>query len=118
MRSPTIPFTYCRDSRCRKRLPDLVEISRLAFCDPACSNRFYLQHCATCERQLDRRIKQGRPPLFCSARCKSRFHRNPAAYAFFEVGRVVIPAALPNHVTGANFRAPLPLHVIMTGRDG
>ena len=22
------------------------------------------------------------------------------------------------HVTGANFRAPLPLHVIMTGRDG
>jgi hypothetical protein len=27
-------------------------------------------------------------------------------------------ACEPSDVTGANFRAPLPLHVIMTGRDG
>ena len=37
---------------------------------------------------------------------------NPIARSIFS------RAYLQSVVTGANFRAPLPLHVIMTGRDG
>jgi hypothetical protein len=41
---------------------------------------------------------------------------------FFAISREAVRVGskgwMMREVTGANFRAPLPLHVIMTGRDG
>jgi hypothetical protein len=55
---------YCRNPRCRMKLPTPVENEHHAFCTRGCFESFYLHRCLVCEEQMKRkrsnqRIKSG-----------------------------------------------------------
>jgi hypothetical protein len=63
---------YCRNLRCRSRLPEPVENERRAFCTRGCHESFYRNRCRVCERDLRKTGKRGdaarmycRPPANC-----------------------------------------------------
>jgi hypothetical protein len=63
---------YCRNLRCRSRLPESVENEHRAFCTRGCYKSFYRNRCRVCERDLRKTGKRGdaarmycRPPANC-----------------------------------------------------
>ena len=46
---------YCRNPRCRSRLPSPVSNSREAFCTKGCHASFYRKRCLICEAEMARR---------------------------------------------------------------
>jgi hypothetical protein len=63
---------YCRNPRCRSRLPEPVENEHRAFCTRGCYKNFYQNRCRVCERDLRKTGKRGdaarmycRPPANC-----------------------------------------------------
>ena len=63
---------YCRNPRCRSRLPEPVENAHHAFCTRGCHESFYRNRCRVCERDLRKTGKRGdaarmycRPPANC-----------------------------------------------------
>jgi len=44
---------YCRNPRCRSKLPTPVESEHHAFCTRGCVESFYRSRCRVCERRLD-----------------------------------------------------------------
>src|SRR5262249_36386247 len=55
---------YCRNPRCRMKLPASVENEHHAFCCRGCHSSFYRSRCLVCEDQMkrkrsDQRIKSG-----------------------------------------------------------
>jgi hypothetical protein len=46
---------YCRNPRCRSKLPSPVSNPREAFCARGCFNSFYLHRCLVCEGPLQRK---------------------------------------------------------------
>jgi hypothetical protein len=69
---------YCRNPKCRSKLPKPVENAHRAFCTRGCHQGFYRRRCAVCERKL--------PPgpanrLLCRRTpCKAEFRRFPHLY--------------------------------------
>src|SRR5262249_54483317 len=66
------PRHYCRNLKCRSRLPEPVENEHRAFCTRGCYKRFYRNRCRVCERDLRKAGKRGdaarmycRPPANC-----------------------------------------------------
>jgi hypothetical protein len=47
--------TYCRNPRCRMKLPVPISNEREAFCARGCHTSFYLHRCLACEGPLDRK---------------------------------------------------------------
>jgi hypothetical protein len=63
---------YCRNPRCRSKLPAPVENEHRAFCTRGCFEGFYRNRCRVCERDLRKTGKRGdaarmycRPPANC-----------------------------------------------------
>jgi hypothetical protein len=63
---------YCRNPRCRMKLPAPVENTHRAFCTRGCYESFYRNRCRVCERNLRKTGKCGdaarmycRPPANC-----------------------------------------------------
>jgi hypothetical protein len=63
---------YCRNPRCRMKLPAAVENAHRAFCTRGCYESFYRNRCRVCERDLRKTGKCGdatrmycRPPANC-----------------------------------------------------
>ena len=53
---------YCRNPRCRSKLPSPVSNPREAFCTRGCYESFHLKRCRVCEQPLEakyRKIKNG-----------------------------------------------------------
>jgi len=46
---------YCRNPRCRSKLPAPVSNTREAFCTRGCHSSFYLHRCLNCEQAMTRR---------------------------------------------------------------
>ena len=64
---------YCRNPRCRMKLPTPVENEHHAFCTRACYESFYLTRCRVCERDLRKRDKEtGKPRLVQAGRLYCR----------------------------------------------
>jgi hypothetical protein len=80
----TIPLRhYCRNPRCRMKLPAPVENEHHAFCCRGCFESFYLNRCQVCERDLRKQGRRGdagrrycRPP----AKCKQEAEKWPEKY--------------------------------------
>jgi hypothetical protein len=73
---------YCRNPRCRSRLPEPVDNPRRAFCCRGCFDGFYRSRCRVCEAPI--RQKNGQPKTCISRKCKADFRRFPLAYAWPE----------------------------------
>src|SRR5262245_30501981 len=70
---------YCRNPRCRMKLPAPVENEHHAFCCRGCHSSFYRSRCLVCEDQMkrkrsDQRIKSGH------GKCSAEYRRFPRAY--------------------------------------
>ena len=77
---------YCRNVRCRSKLPAPVENHHHAFCTRGCYSSFFLRRCRVCERPLDadpmtgaKRIADGRRKV-CGRKCASVARANPRTY--------------------------------------
>jgi hypothetical protein len=60
---------YCRNPRCRSKLPAPVANPRDAFCARGCHASFYLRRCLVCEGPITR--KRGDQKLCRKAKCHS-----------------------------------------------
>jgi hypothetical protein len=69
---------YCRNPRCRSKLPDPVENSREAFCCKGCYRQFYRSRCLMCERTMDR--KTGNQRLCARRKCKNAFRTKASGW--------------------------------------
>jgi hypothetical protein len=72
---------FCRNPRCRMKLPAPVENLHKAFCTRGCHESFYLSRCLVCEDQMIRkrsnqRIKSGH------GKCSAEYQRFPHVYDF------------------------------------
>jgi hypothetical protein len=60
---------YCRNPKCRSKLPSPVENPREAFCARGCYRSFYLKRCVVCEGPIER--KTGNQKVCKKAKCRS-----------------------------------------------
>jgi hypothetical protein len=56
---------YCRNPRCRSKLPAPVANTREAFCTKGCHSSFYRKRCLICEQAMERRTEN---QLICGKR--------------------------------------------------
>jgi hypothetical protein len=61
---------YCRNPRCRSKLPAPVASAREAFCVRGCFNSFYLHRCVVCEGAIEQ-PKRGRRLICKRAKCRN-----------------------------------------------
>jgi hypothetical protein len=71
---------YCRNERCRTKLPNPVENFHHGFCCKSCYSQFYRLRCVVCEKAIRRRTHNKR---HCGhVRCRLELRRYPHVYAF------------------------------------
>src|SRR6516165_4452994 len=63
---------YCRNKRCRSRLPEPVENRHRAFCCRSCFEQFYRTRCLVCEKPKHHQRRQLCGHIDCK-REKARF---------------------------------------------
>jgi hypothetical protein len=56
---------YCRNARCRSKLPSPVSNAREAFCTKGCHSSFYRKRCLICECEMHRKTER---QLICGKR--------------------------------------------------
>jgi hypothetical protein len=61
---------YCRNPRCRSKLPAPVANTHEAFCARGCFNSFYLHRCIVCERAIEQ-PKRGKRLICKRAKCRN-----------------------------------------------
>ena len=52
---------YCRNPRCRSKLPSPVSNPREAFCTRGCYESFHLKHCRVCEQPREAKYRKIKP---------------------------------------------------------
>jgi hypothetical protein len=66
---------YCRNPRCRSKLPAPVANLRDAFCTKGCHKSFYLHRCLVCEGPLERKAEH---QIVCGKRkCRNALRAGP-----------------------------------------
>ena len=75
---------YCRNPKCRSRLPAPVSNERKAFCTRGCHDSFYRHRCVVCEEPMERKTER---QLVCGKRkCRN------ALQARSGLGRYQLPS--------------------------
>jgi hypothetical protein len=72
---------YCRNPRCRSKLPSPASDPRKAFCTRGCHSSFYLKRCLVCENDKPAG-STARRKLCRRAKCEGRYRKNSAHYSF------------------------------------
>jgi len=72
---------YCRNPRCRSKLPSPASDPRKAFCTPGCHSSFYLKRCLVCENDKPAG-STARRKLCRRPKCEGRYRKNSARYSF------------------------------------
>jgi hypothetical protein len=94
---------FCRNPRCRSKLPAPVENHHHAFCCRGCHAQFYRARCLVCERDIDidpmtgakRGLRQSHRK-FCGRKCSGESARFPHTYAW------KVPAAVKTEARSSN----------------
>jgi hypothetical protein len=88
---------YCRNLKCRSKLPAPIENVRKAFCCRGCHSAFYRTRCLVCEKDTgtnpltgEKRKRLGQRK-FCGRKCKAEARQFPHVYA------CVLPDPRPAH---------------------
>jgi hypothetical protein len=76
---------YCRNPRCRSKLPKPVANPREAFCARGCHSSFYLKRCLVCEGPFER--KNATQKVCRKSKCRSAWRAQSG------FGRYVAPSA-------------------------
>jgi hypothetical protein len=72
---------YCRNPRCRSKLPLPASDPRKAFCTRGCHSSFYLKRCIVCENDKPAG-STARRKLCRRPKCEGRYRKNSAHYSF------------------------------------
>ena len=72
---------YCRNPRCRSKLPSPACDPHKAFCTPGCHSSFYLKRCLVCENDKPAG-STARRKLCRRPKCEGRYRKNSAHYSF------------------------------------
>ena len=81
---------YCRNPRCRSKLPSPASDPHKAFCTPGCHSSFYLKRCIVCENDKPAG-STARRKLCRRPKCEGRYRKNSARrLAFEKVGNAEI----------------------------
>ena len=72
---------YCRNPRCRSKLPSPASDPRKAFCTRGCHSSFYLKRCLVCETDKPAG-STARRKLCRRPKCEGRYRKNSAHYSF------------------------------------
>ena len=72
---------YCRNPRCRSKLPSPASDPRKAFCTRGCHSSFYLKRCLVCENDKPAG-STARRKLCRRPKCEGRYRKNSAHYSF------------------------------------
>ena len=72
---------YCRNPRCRSKLPSPAPDPRKAFCTRGCHSSFYLKRCLVCENDKPAG-STARRKLCRRPKCEGRYRKNSAHYSF------------------------------------
>jgi len=72
---------YCRNPRCRSKLPSPASDPRKAFCTRGCHSSFYLKRCIVCENDKPAG-STARRKLCQRPKCEGRYRKNSAHYLF------------------------------------
>jgi hypothetical protein len=81
--TPTKLRHFCRNPRCRLKLPEPVENSHAAFCTKGCWLQYHRKRCCVCERPIEQ-PKGGGERRLCKRRvCRLELDKWPAVYLPF-----------------------------------
>ena len=70
---------YCRNPRCRSKLPSPASDPRKAFCTRGCHSSFYLKRCLVCENDKPAGARSDRK--FCRRpRCRTEYRNNRGVF--------------------------------------
>src|SRR5215469_1078059 len=72
---------YCRNPRCRSKLPSPASDPHKAFCTRGCHSSFYLKRCLVCENDKPAG-STARRKLCRRPKCEGRYRKNGAHYSF------------------------------------
>ena len=72
---------YCRNRRCRSKLPSPASDPRKAFCTRGCHSSFYLKRCLVCENDKPAG-STARRKLCRRPKCEGSYRKNSAHYSF------------------------------------
>jgi hypothetical protein len=76
---------YCRNPRCRSKLPAPVANPHRAFCCRGCYSRFFARHCRVCEAEVP--YREGRENRVCRrAKCRNAIQNGPQTYSWTSSG--------------------------------
>jgi hypothetical protein len=64
---------YCRNPRCRSKLPAPVTNTRDAFCARGCHTSFYRKRCVVCEGPIERKSEHQK--LCRKSKCRNALNR-------------------------------------------
>jgi hypothetical protein len=84
---------YCRNPRCRSKLPSPASDPRKAFCTRGCHSSFYLKRCLVCENDKPAG-STARRKLCRRPKCEGRYRKNSAHYSFVGADTTSAPNAL------------------------
>src|SRR5262249_43364250 len=78
---------YCRNLKCRSKLPAPIENVRKAFCCRSCHSAFYRTRCLVCEKDirtdpLTGKKRKWSSRKFCGRKCNAEARRFPHVYAW------------------------------------
>ena len=80
---------YCRNPRCRSKLPAPVANAREAFCTRGCHSGFYRTRCLVCEAKMERRTEH---QLICGKRkCRNALQARQSLGRYHASSAVVDP---------------------------
>jgi hypothetical protein len=72
---------YCRNPKCRMRLPAPISNEREAFCTRGCYSAFYRKRCRVCEQPIEQ-PKRGERLICRRAACINAFREDSDAYRY------------------------------------
>jgi hypothetical protein len=85
---------YCRNPRCRSKLPSPTSDLRKAFCTRGCHSSFYLKRCMVCEKSIEQPKWGGRRLVCKKAKCRSAVQNRkggggyPASFSIKSIQKV------------------------------
>jgi hypothetical protein len=80
---------YCRNPRCRSKLPAPVANAREAFCTRGCHSGFYRTRCLVCEAKMERRTEN---QLICGKRrCRNALQARQSLGRYHASSAVIDP---------------------------
>lgn len=79
---------YCRNQRCRMKLPEPRDNDHAAFCTKGCYEQHYRHRCVVCENPIERKVEN---KLICRRpRCRTELRNWPEKYRPFH-RRLTLP---------------------------